>query len=229
MPRYEGEIDYSVVVEETFAKFRSEGAKDWHSKFATHSGLNHVEAQVLDRVALLHPETFRAFERSRERHGGALRGARMLGKLLEVVMLGADQIVSKAQLYGGCCRRHDQPRDAATLERASGTGAPSTEHDVQEALLLASALTEHRLKSSEGVREHRGKPFGPVVAREHANVQGTKAKVIDNRLDARAMSCKLAQLAPNARRRIKCHARLTALARLEIDDGPRHERLRVYG
>lgn len=55
---YEGEPDYSAAVEETFAKFRwGEPGKHWVD-VPRWSGMNHIEAQIQDRVALLYPEVF---------------------------------------------------------------------------------------------------------------------------------------------------------------------------
>jgi len=56
---YDGEEDARVAIEATFAKFRRQGGRNYGVGFRAHVGLDHVEAQILDRVALLHPEAFR--------------------------------------------------------------------------------------------------------------------------------------------------------------------------
>jgi DNA mismatch repair protein MutS len=59
---YNHEADYSAAVEQTFAKFRSGTDGDYWVENRRMEGMNHVQEQVLDRVALLHPETFQALE-----------------------------------------------------------------------------------------------------------------------------------------------------------------------
>ncbi len=63
-----GESDYSVAVVETFRKFQQGSAKDYRYKFQDVWTMNHIEAQIVDRVALLHPETFAALERFCQEH-----------------------------------------------------------------------------------------------------------------------------------------------------------------
>jgi DNA mismatch repair protein MutS len=59
---YDGESDYSAAVEATFEKFRRSTAKSYWLEGEKLEGMNHVQAHVLDRLALLHPDTFGALE-----------------------------------------------------------------------------------------------------------------------------------------------------------------------
>jgi DNA mismatch repair protein MutS len=56
--KYESEIDYSAEVEKTFAKFKQGAVKDYSVKLPNGSGMNHVEAQILDLVVKLYPDIF---------------------------------------------------------------------------------------------------------------------------------------------------------------------------
>jgi DNA mismatch repair protein MutS len=56
---YDTEIDYSVVVEQAFAKFKQGAVKDYRANFPTFSaGMNHVEGNVLELVAQLNADVF---------------------------------------------------------------------------------------------------------------------------------------------------------------------------
>jgi DNA mismatch repair ATPase MutS len=66
--KYEGETDYSVEVEKTFEKFKQGAVKDYRLDLYKESGMNHIEAQILDFVARLYPERFVALDRFCERH-----------------------------------------------------------------------------------------------------------------------------------------------------------------
>ena len=56
--RYEGEADYSAEVEQTFARFKQGAVDSYLVKLPDYADMDHVEAQILDRVARLHPDVF---------------------------------------------------------------------------------------------------------------------------------------------------------------------------
>ena len=68
---YAAEIDYSAAVEATFEKFKRGAVKDYRTKYQGWS-MSHVEAQVLDQVAKLNPDTFRALDIYCAEHGNFL-------------------------------------------------------------------------------------------------------------------------------------------------------------
>ena len=61
--RYTGERDYGAVVEAVFERFRRAAVRDYRARLMEDSELNHVEAQILDHVALLFPDPFAALDR----------------------------------------------------------------------------------------------------------------------------------------------------------------------
>jgi DNA mismatch repair protein MutS len=58
--KYAGEPDYSVEVEETFAKFQQGAVHSYLARLPDHVEMDHVEAKILDGVARLHPDVFQA-------------------------------------------------------------------------------------------------------------------------------------------------------------------------
>jgi DNA mismatch repair ATPase MutS len=66
--KYEGEIDYSIEVEKAFEKFAQGAATDYRLDLYRGSGMNHIEAQILDLVARLYPEPFAALDQFSAHH-----------------------------------------------------------------------------------------------------------------------------------------------------------------
>lgn len=61
--RYEGETDYSAVIEGVFAKFRQGQVKDYRSTFRDFRDANHVQGWVLEQLAKLYPDVFDELDR----------------------------------------------------------------------------------------------------------------------------------------------------------------------
>ena len=57
-----GEGDYSAAVENIFERFRGDVADEHRVEVPRWEGMNHIEAQIQDRVALLYPGTFAALD-----------------------------------------------------------------------------------------------------------------------------------------------------------------------
>jgi hypothetical protein len=66
--RYESEPNYSIEIEEVFAKFKRGGVKSYLVEFIETNEMNHIEAKVLDFVAELYPELFKQLTSYRGRH-----------------------------------------------------------------------------------------------------------------------------------------------------------------
>ena len=56
--KYKSETDYSADVLRTFDKFKRDPAQDYRVTYRADPNMNHVEAEVLARVALLYPDVF---------------------------------------------------------------------------------------------------------------------------------------------------------------------------
>ncbi len=50
--------DYSATVARTFSRFRQGEVRDYRVQFPSKTSMNHIEEQIVDRVALLYPELF---------------------------------------------------------------------------------------------------------------------------------------------------------------------------
>jgi DNA mismatch repair ATPase MutS len=61
--RDESDDDYSMDVTGTFEKFRQGAVKSYRKTFFDHPGMNHVEAEVVNMVAKLFPETFQRLDK----------------------------------------------------------------------------------------------------------------------------------------------------------------------
>jgi DNA mismatch repair protein MutS len=70
--RYEPEPDYSAEVLQAFEKFKQGAVKEYQWKFDRWPSMNHVQAAIVDRVALLQPAVFASLDEYCDRHVGFL-------------------------------------------------------------------------------------------------------------------------------------------------------------
>ena len=67
---YHDEADYTIEVEDTFARFREHDAESHLMKVADPGSMDHVEARIAGLLARLNPAPFHALEEFCARHGG---------------------------------------------------------------------------------------------------------------------------------------------------------------
>lgn len=65
---YTPQKDYSAAIEETFEKFSSGSAKSYQLRNFQTGGMNHIQAQIIERVARLYPEVFISLEKFYAEH-----------------------------------------------------------------------------------------------------------------------------------------------------------------
>jgi len=70
--RYDPEPDYSAEVLQTFEKFKQGATKEYQWRFDRWPSMNHVQAAIVERVALLHPDVFASLSEYCDRHVGFL-------------------------------------------------------------------------------------------------------------------------------------------------------------
>lgn len=68
--RYEAEEDLTALVEQAFAKWRTGQATDFRANLPERRDANQVQAQILERVAMLYPELFSRLQAYYERRHG---------------------------------------------------------------------------------------------------------------------------------------------------------------
>jgi hypothetical protein len=139
---YEGEADYTTEIEETFARFRQGAVRSYLTQSRNPGGMNHVEEQILDRVARLHLDTFTALASFCERHRDYLDAT--IGQFDREVhfYLGYLELVARLRAAGlSLCYPHVSARnkhtvveeafDLALAAKLTTEGAPVICNDLQ--------------------------------------------------------------------------------------------------
>lgn len=138
--RYDGEIDYSTDVEEAFAKFKQGAVKDYRAKLYEGSGMNHVEAKILELVAKLYPEIFSSLDNFCTQHNNFLdETMRIFDREIQFYMAYLKQItaIKRAGLSFCYPRVSHQSKniysregfDLALAHKLTGAGSPVIVND----------------------------------------------------------------------------------------------------
>ena len=98
--RYDGEPDYGAQVLETFAKFAQGAAKCRLVKLPEFAAMDHIEVQIADLVARLHPEEFATLAAYCSRHRDYLDA--VIGRFDREVQfyLGYLELIGRLQVFG---------------------------------------------------------------------------------------------------------------------------------
>ncbi len=66
--RFHSEPDYGAEVLRTFEKFKQGVGKEYRWEFSPRPWMNHVQAAIVDRLALLYPDVFASLDEAYQRH-----------------------------------------------------------------------------------------------------------------------------------------------------------------
>jgi hypothetical protein len=116
--RYDGDPDYNVMVLETFARFRQGATKSYLVQPPHEAPMNHVEAQVLDLVAKLHPDVFALRADYCVRHGDFLDATIARFDREVQFYLGYLELIGRLQAAG---QAFCYPRVSARSKRITAT------------------------------------------------------------------------------------------------------------
>jgi DNA mismatch repair protein MutS len=117
--RYQGEADYSDAVLRTFERFQQDAPGDYLIRYRTRPGMNHVTAQIAERVARLFPEEFTALADYSRRHAAFLEeGIRQADQELRFYLAYLDY----TKPLGQAGLRFCYPEVSSTAKEVSAAG-----------------------------------------------------------------------------------------------------------
>lgn len=131
---YRGDSDYSAEVLATFDRFRQGATRSHLVVFGEHVAMNHVEAQILDRVALLHPEAFAALDR----HAAAY------GQCIDATIANVERETQFFQAYLEFVEPMVRAGLPVTVPEVSATAKGISASDTFDIALAGLRMREHR-------------------------------------------------------------------------------------
>jgi hypothetical protein len=116
--RYQEEADYSAEVLKTFERFQQGAPRDYLIRYRTRPGMNHIAAQIAERVARLFPEEFGALAEHARGHADFLdEGIRRADEELRFYLAYLDYVRPLRQAGLRLC----YPEVSATAKEVSAT------------------------------------------------------------------------------------------------------------
>lgn len=116
--RYQGEADYSAEVLKTFERFQQDAPRGYLIRYPSRPGMNHIAAQIVERVARLFPEEFAALAEHARGHAGFLdEGLRRADEDLRFYLAYLDYARPLRQAGLSLC----YPEVSATAKEVSAT------------------------------------------------------------------------------------------------------------
>lgn len=131
---YREEPDYASQIDEVFARFKRGSVRDHRVRFRERAEMDHVEEQIVDRVATLYPHVFAELDRAAGRHA----------EFLHPVIAAFDREIHFYVAYGEFVSRLSGPEISFCRPQVSSTSKDVRVEATFDVALADKLVGEHR-------------------------------------------------------------------------------------